>query len=60
MNVRQKRSLTGNLNTLVNDGALADELVIELIAQLRAAREDQESQATLTSLAQQLLDELEG
>ncbi len=59
MNVRQKRSLTGNLNTLVNDGVLADELVSELIEQLRAARLNQDSQATLTSLAQQLLDELE-
>ena len=59
MNVRQKRSLTGNLLTLVNDGELADELVIELIEQLRAARSDQEAQSTLTSLAQQLLAELE-
>ena len=59
MNVRQKRSLTGNLQTLVRDGELADDLVIELIEQLRAARADQESQSTLTSLAQQLLAELE-
>ena len=59
MNVRQKRSLTGNLQTLVRDGELADELVIELIEQLRTARTDQESQNTLTSLAQQLLAELE-
>ena len=58
MNVRQKRSLTGNLQTLVHDGELADELVIELIEQLRAARLDQESQQSLTSLATQLLIEL--
>lgn len=60
MNGRQKRSLTGNLRTLVQDGEFADELVIELIEQLRAARTEQEFQARLTVLAEQLLNELEG
>ncbi len=59
MNARTERSLRGNLQTLVRDGQLADELVVELIEQLRAARLDQEGQQTLTSLATQLLAELE-
>ncbi len=60
MNVRQKRSLLGNLQTLIRDGEVSDALVIELIEQLRAARSDQESQLRLTGLAEQLLNELEG
>lgn len=59
MNVRQKRSLTGNLETLVRDGALADDLVVELIEQLKQAKSNQESQSKLTGLAHQLLVELE-
>jgi hypothetical protein len=59
MNARKTNSLKSNLQTLVQDGGIATELVAQLLEELRLARENKERQDILTSLAQQLLCELE-
>ena len=59
MNVRKTNSLKSNLNTLINDGVVATELVSQLIAELRAAEANKERQVVLTGLARQLLNELD-
>lgn len=59
MNARKTNSLKSNLNTLINDGVVATELVRQLIEELRAAEANKERQVVLTGLARQLLNELD-
>ena len=59
MNARKANSLKNNLQTLVQDGVIANELVAQLIDELRIARVNKERQDVLTGLADQLLAELD-
>ncbi len=59
MNARKANSLRSNLQTLVNDGTVATQLVAQLINELRIAKENNERQSVLTGLAEQLLGVLE-
>lgn len=59
MNARKTNSLRSNLQTLVQDGVIASELVEQLIAELQFARENEARQDILSGLARQLLAELD-
>ena len=59
MNARKTNSLKSNLQTLVQDGVIATELVAQLINELQLARANKERQDVLTGLADQLLAELD-
>ena len=59
MNARKTNSLKSNLQTLVQDGVIATELVAQLINELQLARANKERQDVLTGLADQLLVELD-